>query len=100
MNYSSRIDRVFAHGANIQADQSLPGTNDPIIISKSGSLDANVASGGTTHSTKGDLNRREEGKDKYSCERLSPTPEKCAAIAQGVQAYVVPLHQHISRALN
>lgn len=33
MNYSSRIDCVFAHGANLQSNQSIPGSNDPFISS-------------------------------------------------------------------
>ncbi len=84
MNYTSRIDRVFAHGANIQANQTRPGTNDPIINSGSGSLDADVGSGGTTLSSKGDVEKR-AGADTYSCQALSPTPAKCGAMTQGVQ---------------
>lgn len=85
MNYTSRIERVFAHGANIQGNQDLPGTNDPIINSDSGSLDADMGTGGTTHSTKGDLTKR-AGADDYTCQTLSPTPDQCGAMMQGVTA--------------
>ncbi|KAK4692597.1 hypothetical protein P7C71_g4642, partial [Lecanoromycetidae sp. Uapishka_2] len=84
MNYTSRIDRVFAHGANIQGNQNLPGTNDPIINSASGSLDADVASGGITRSKLGDLKKRDVG-DNYTCQILSPTPSQCGAMTQGVE---------------
>ena len=85
MNYTSRIDRVFAHGANVQADQSLPGRDDPIINSNSGSLDADLASGGMTHATGASLTKR-DATDNYTCPTLSPTLEKCGAMMQGVEA--------------
>jgi hypothetical protein len=87
MNYSSRIDRVFAHGANIQANMSIPGLNDPIINSDSGSLNSDFATNGTTYSVHGGYFKKrgtDESEDPYSCENLSPTPEKCAAMVQGV----------------
>lgn len=85
MNYSSRIERVFAHGANIQANQSIPGLNDPIINSDTGSLDSDTESHGTTYSTKANLTTRATSSDPYSCERLSPLPSRCDAMAQAVQ---------------
>jgi pimeloyl-ACP methyl ester carboxylesterase len=87
MNYSSRIERVFAHGANIQANMSIPGLNDPIINSDSGSLDSDFATNGTTYSVNGRALRRREtdvGADPYSCESLSPMPERCTSMEQGV----------------
>jgi hypothetical protein len=66
---------------------SIPGLNDPIINSDSGSLDSDFATNGTTYSVHGgDLKRRESDElgDPYSCENLSPTPEKCSAMEQGV----------------
>ena len=84
MNYTSRIDRVFAHGANIQANMDIPGKNDPIINSKSGSLDADFSSGGTTYSTSGNLTKRGTT-DDYTCQSLSPTPYQCGAMMQNVQ---------------
>jgi hypothetical protein len=32
MNYTDRIESVFAHGANPQWNTSQPGLKDPIII--------------------------------------------------------------------
>ena len=84
MNYSSRIDRIFVHGANIQANESLPGTNDPIINSASGSLSADLSSGGTTYSIKGNLTKRDD-EASMGCQILSPTPDKCDAMIQGVE---------------
>jgi pimeloyl-ACP methyl ester carboxylesterase len=85
MNYSSRIDRVFAHGANPQANMSIPGTDDPIINSETGSLVSDEDSHGVTYSTKGNLTKRASAPDPYSCENLSPAPGKCAAMEQGVE---------------
>lgn len=82
MNYTSRIDRVFAHGANVQANQNIPGRNDPIITSKSGSLDSSVGTNGTTYSTTGNFARR--AVSNYTCESLSPTPERCSAMKSAV----------------
>lgn len=89
MNYSSRIERVFAHGANVQANQSIPGRNDPIIKSDNGSLDSDFATNGTTYSVKRrSMNKRADGPgDEYSCEALSPLPERCAAMREAVQTY-------------
>lgn len=84
MNYTSRIDRVFAHGANVQGNQNLPGTNDPIINSDSGSLDASMGSGGITYSKEGNVMRRSTA-DDYTCQTLSPTPNTCGAMTEGVE---------------
>jgi hypothetical protein len=53
MNHTDRIDRVFAYGAQAQADQSRPGLLDPIINSDVGSLDADFGTDGTTYSVNG-----------------------------------------------
>lgn len=84
MNYSTRIERVFAHGANVQANMSIPGLNDPIINSETGTLDSDVGAHGTTYSTKGNLTARAAGTDPYSCQSLSPLPDRCSAMTQGV----------------
>lgn len=85
MNYTSRIERVFAHGANVQANQSIPGRNDPIITSDSGSLDSSFSTNGTTYSTSGRLGKRAvENSQDYTCEGLSPTPERCGAMENAV----------------
>jgi len=83
MNYSSRIERVFAHGANPQANMSIPGLNDPIINSDTGSLDSDFATNGTTYSVHGkrSLKKREQ---TYDCESLSPLPGNCTAMEEGV----------------
>lgn len=88
MNYSSRIDRVFAHGANIQANMSIPGTNDPIINSKSGSLDSDYSTNGTTFSTNTSRLRKRDHCNPYTCESLSPLPSHCADMVDGVNTYV------------
>ncbi|KAL8996709.1 MAG: hypothetical protein Q9169_003824 [Polycauliona sp. 2 TL-2023] len=82
MNYTSRIDRVFAHGANVQANQIIPGLNDPIINSESGSLDSDFSTNGTTYAKNGRLVKRDA--DPYSCETLSPVPERCGATEEGI----------------
>lgn len=88
MNYSSRIDRVFAHGANVQANQSIPGLNDPIINSETGSLDSDFATNGTTYSVHGPLNKRADSNgNNYTCEVLSSLPDRCTAMMQGVKKY-------------
>ena len=84
MNYSSRIDRIFAHGANIQANQNIPGTDDPIINAASGSLEADLGSNGTTYSVKGNFTKRDD-QASMGCRILSPTPDRCNAMIQGVQ---------------
>ena len=84
MNYTSRIERVFAHGANIQWNMSIPGLDDPIINSDTGSLDSDLATNGTTYSVDGKLARRASGPDKYTCETLSPLPGRCSAMEKGV----------------
>ena len=86
MNFSSRIDRVFAHGANIQANMSIPGLDDPIINSDSGSLDSDFVTNGTTYAVPpGKLRKRAtEDKDPYTCANLSPIPDKCGDMEQGV----------------
>ncbi|KAL8761253.1 MAG: hypothetical protein Q9184_002614 [Pyrenodesmia sp. 2 TL-2023] len=86
MNYSSRIERVFAHGANVQANQSIPGLNDPIINSDSGSLDSDFSSNGTTYAVnRGMAKRAADGEDEYTCQSLSPLPERCGAMEEGVR---------------
>lgn len=85
MNHTSRIERVFAHGANVQANQSIPGLDDPIINSDSGSFDADFGTNGTTYSTQGQSRRRAAGNgDPYTCKSLSPLPERCDAMVQAV----------------
>ena len=85
MNYSSRIDRVFAHGANVQANQSVPGVNDPIINSNSGSLDSGFSTNGTTYAANGRLTKRAADSDEdYACESLSPLPARCGAMERDV----------------
>lgn len=83
MNYTHRIDRVFAHGANPQANTSDPGTNDPIINSVTGNLDSDLTNNGTTYST-ANVTRRATAADAYSCEALSPLPMNCPAMEKGV----------------
>ncbi|KAL9596006.1 MAG: hypothetical protein Q9219_006090 [cf. Caloplaca sp. 3 TL-2023] len=74
MNYSSRIERVFAHGANVRANMSDPGRNDPIINSDSGSLDSSFATNGTTYSDHASLTKRAaEGADEFSMWATEPT---------------------------
>ena len=80
INYSSRIERVFAHGANLQANMSIPGLNDPIINSGSGSLNSDFKTNGTTYST----HSKRDASGPYSCQTLSPTPQKCKVMEQGV----------------
>lgn len=66
---------------------SIPGLDDPIINSDSGSFDADMSTNGTTYAVTPGLNRRRadaEKKDPYTCESLSPTPNKCAAMEKGV----------------
>ncbi len=82
MNYTSRIERVFAHGANVQANQSIPGLNDPIINSDSGSLDSDFRTNGTAYAANGRVRKR--AADAYTCESLSPMPERCSAMEIGV----------------
>lgn len=84
MNYTSRIERVFAHGANNQWNMSIPGTNDPIINSDSGSLASDLQTNGTTYSVNGNLTKRQDSDDPYACENLSPLPQNCAAMLKGV----------------
>ncbi|KAL6245311.1 hypothetical protein RBB50_008086 [Rhinocladiella similis] len=83
MNYTHRIDRVFAHGANPQANTSNPGTNDPIINSVSGNLDSDFSNNGTTYSTV-NVTKRDTTTNAYSCESLSPLPKECPAMEDGV----------------
>ena len=87
MNYTSRIERVFAHGANAQANYSIPGTNDPIINSKDGSLDSDFSTNGTTFATNGQLAKRQDWQDvgdPYACQNISPLPQRCRAMVAGV----------------
>lgn len=84
MNYSSRIEKVFAHGANIQANMSIPGVNDPIINSESGGLGSDETTNGTTYSINGNFTRRATMEDPYACDKISPTPHKCAAMEEAI----------------
>jgi hypothetical protein len=62
---------------------SIPGLNDPIINSDSGSLDSDFATNGTTYSVHGKrgLRKREQ---VYDCESLSPLPGNCTAMEEAV----------------
>ncbi|KAI4259132.1 MAG: hypothetical protein L6R42_004742 [Xanthoria sp. 1 TBL-2021] len=84
MNYTSRIERVFAHGANVQANQSIPDLHDLIINSDSGSLNSDFGRNGTTYAQNGRLSKR--AVDTYTCESLreSPLPERCSTMEDGV----------------
>jgi hypothetical protein len=88
MNHTDRIDRVFAYGANTQANQSRPGLLDPIINSASGFFDADISTNGTTYSVNGaGLAKRQETfapTDPYSYATLSPTPEAEEAVYNGL----------------
>lgn len=90
MNYSSRIDRVFAHGAQANFNQSIPGTKDPIINSATGSFTSNFDTKGTTvaddERAKQRLLKRQEGGSEYWCENISPLPERCADMYEAVFA--------------
>jgi hypothetical protein len=84
MNYTDRIDRVFAHGANPQYNTSQPGLKDPIINSENGYLDSSTADNGTTFSVNGLGIGKRWNNDivgspgaPYTCEHLSPSPAKC-----------------------
>lgn len=84
MNYSSRIERVFAHGANVHANQSISGLNDTIINSDSGSLDSDFISNGTIYAeNRGMAKRAADGEDDYTCQSLSPLLERCGAMEEG-----------------
>jgi pimeloyl-ACP methyl ester carboxylesterase len=89
MNYTSRVDRVFAHGPNPQYNTSQPGLKDPIINSKDGSLGSTKAENGTTFSVNGlGLGKRNNIVGSpgapYTCEHLSPQPDKCADMRKAV----------------
>ncbi len=89
MNYSSRIERVFAHGAQANFNMSIPGLDDPIINSKTGSFDADFKTNGTTYSVNSNLTKRQSTNETpYSCANLSPLPENCAAMLTAVHALV------------
>ncbi len=62
---------------------SIPGLNDPIINSDSGSLDSDFATNGTTYSVNG-RSLRKRDVDTYTCESLSPLPGNCSAMEDGV----------------
>ena len=83
MNYTTRIERVFAHGANVQGNQSIPGLDDPVINSDSGSLDSDAGTNGTTYSVNGILEKRVTS-NNYTCQILSPLPDRCDAMSQAV----------------
>ena len=98
MNFTSRVERVFAHGANVQANQSIPGRDDPIVTSDSGSLDADFATNGTTYSTSERLARRATNSPyAYTCQALSPLPDRCDAMVQAVQKSVQAPSKHSIR---
>ena len=65
---------------------SIPGRDDPIINSDSGTLDSDFATNGTTYAVPpGKLRKRAtEDEDPYTCASLSPTPDKCGNVTQGV----------------
>jgi hypothetical protein len=92
MNYTDRIDRVFAHGANPQYNTSQPGLKDPIINSENGFLDSSISDNGTTLSINGlGLGKRDNSivgspGAPYTCEHLSPMPGKCDQMVDGVLA--------------
>lgn len=89
MNYTDRIDRVFAHGANPQYNTSQPGLKDPIINSENGYLDSSIAENGTTFSVNGlGLGKRNtivgSPGAPYTCEHLSPVPQQCDSMRSAV----------------
>jgi hypothetical protein len=96
MNYTDRIDRVFAHGANPQYNTSQPGLKDPIINSEDGYLDSSTSDNGTTFSVNGlglGNQKRDNDNDNgivgspgapYTCEHLSPLPGRCDQMRGGV----------------
>lgn len=91
MNYTDRIDRVFAHGANPQYNTSQPGLKDPIINSENGYLDSSLADNGTTFSINGLGIGKRWNNDivgspgaPYTCEHLSPSPDKCDSMREAV----------------
>jgi hypothetical protein len=91
MNYTDRIERVFAHGANPQWNTSQPGLKDPIINSENGYLDSSIAENGTTFSVNGlGLGRRNNVVGSpgapYTCDHLSPYPNCCADMKTAVLA--------------
>lgn len=74
---------------------SIPGLNDPIINSDTGSFDADFSTNGTTYSTRPDsafagLRKRQsdascsENPDQYAYCKISPTPDKEQAMLDGV----------------
>lgn len=84
MNYTSRMERVFSHGANVQGNQSIPGTDDPIINSKTGSLTSDEETNGTTYAVDEDNAKARRVVDPYSCQSLSPLPERCGDMMHAV----------------
>lgn len=75
---------------------SLPGLDDPIINSDSGSLGSDEETNGTTYSTSGNFTRRAAAAaatpDPYACESISPAPLRCAVMEAGVSLSVPPQH--------
>lgn len=62
---------------------SIPGLDDPIINSDSGSLDSDFGTNGTAYAvSKRSLGKRDD--DQYTCENLSPLPGNCPAMEDGV----------------
>jgi len=89
MNFTDRIDRVFAHGANPQYNTSRPGLMDPIINSDNGYLDSSKSNNGTTFSVNGlGLGKRDNivgsPQAPYTCEHLSPRPQHCDDMKRAV----------------
>ena len=69
----------------MQGNQSIPGLDDPIINSGSGSLDADISTNGTTYAVNGRLEKRAADGDKdYTCESRSPLPARCGAMKRDV----------------
>lgn len=85
MNYTDRIDRVFAYGAQAHFNQSFPGKNDPIINSATGTLHSNFETNGTTVAEQKVL-KRQEGGEEFWCESISPFPNRCVDMYAGVLA--------------
>lgn len=91
MNYTDRIDRLFAYGAQIHYNQTdFPGRDDAIINSKTGTLESSFDNGGVTLAEEKEqqrkLSKRNEGGDEFWCESISPMPERCDDMYAGVLA--------------
>jgi pimeloyl-ACP methyl ester carboxylesterase len=94
MNYTDRIDRLFVYGGQIHYNQThFPGKDDPIVNSKSGTLESNFENGGVTPPSSDEgaeeqkrLRKRQEGGEEFWCESISPMPERCVDMYAGVLA--------------